>query len=125
MRHDLAPEANRVDFVLGKVVGDTADDRVHFRATQFLVLGLLTGGHLHERGAGEINLRLLFDHHDVVAHAGHVRAAGGRASEDQADGRNLSFRTLSQMTKTCSTRNEYLILLWQVGASGFDAGNAR
>ena len=42
---------------------------MHLGAAERLVVGLLAGGHLHQRRAAEEHLGLLLDHHGVVAHA--------------------------------------------------------
>ena len=85
---------------------------MHFGAAELFVIGLLARSHLHEWRPREIDLSLLFDHHDVIAHAGHVRAPRRRASKDETDRRNLVFGALREMTETRATRNENLILLW-------------
>ena len=91
---DLAAEADAVELVDGEVVGEPADPRVHLGAAERLVVALLAGRHLHERWPAEEHLRALLDHHDVVAHARHVRAAGGRVAEHDGDGRNARRRQL-------------------------------
>ena len=82
------PRRMRVELVDGEVVGQAGDAGVHLGAAERLVVGLLAGGHLHQRRAGEEHLGPLLDHHDVVAHAGQVRAAGGRVAEDERDRRD-------------------------------------
>ena len=84
---DLASEPQGVDLVDGEVVGAAGDPRVHAGAAERLVVGVLTGRHLHQRRPGEKDLRLPLDHDRVVAHAGDVRAARGRVAEDERDGR--------------------------------------
>ena len=71
---DLAAEADRVELVDGEVVGETRDPRVHRAPPNSSSVEVLAGGHLHQRGAAEEDLRRLFDHDDVVAHPGHVGA---------------------------------------------------
>ena len=89
---------------------------MHLGAAELLVVGVLAGRHLHERRAGEVDLRLLLDHDDVVAHAGDVRAAGGRAAEHEADRRDASLRAPREIAEAAATRDEDLRLVRQVGA---------
>ena len=84
--HDLAPEPDGVGLVDGQVVGQAGHPGVHRGTTQLLVGRLLAGGHLDQRWSAEEDLGALLDHHDVVAHARHVGAAGGRVAEDQGHG---------------------------------------
>jgi hypothetical protein len=49
--------------VLGEEVGQAGDPRVHLRAAERFVVGLLAGRHLHERRAAEEHLGLLLHHH--------------------------------------------------------------
>ena len=72
----------------GEVVGEPGDPRVHLGAAQRLVVGLLAGGHLHQRRPAEEHLGLAVDQDRVVAHAGHVGAARGRVAEHQRHGRH-------------------------------------
>ena len=73
----------------GEVVGEPGDPGVHLGAAERLVVGLLAGGHLHQRRTAEEHLGALLDHDDVVAHARDVGAAGGRVAEHQRDRRPL------------------------------------
>ena len=60
---------------------------MHLGAAEGLVVGLLAGGHLHQRRPGEEHLGTFLDHHHVVAHPRDVRAAGGGIAENEGDGR--------------------------------------
>jgi hypothetical protein len=66
----------RVELVLGEVVGQATRARVHLGAAERLLVDLLVDGHLHERRAAEVGGAALLDEDRVVAHAGHVGAAG-------------------------------------------------
>ena len=98
---------------------------MHLGATERLVVGLLTGRHLHQRRTAEEDLRLLLDHHRVVAHARHVGAAGGRVAEDQRDRRLLGGRGAGDVAEELPARDEDLLLRRQVRAAGLDQGDGR
>ena len=61
---------------------------MHLAAAQLLVVGVLPGGHLHQRGAAQIHARALADEDIVVAHPRLVRAARRRAAEHDRDRRD-------------------------------------
>ena len=122
---DLPAEAERVALVVGEVVGQPGDAGVHLGAAERLVVGLLAGRHLHQRRAAEEDLRPLADHHHVVAHARHVRAAGGGVAEDQRDGRDAGRGQPGQVAEDPPARDEDLRLGRQVGAAGLDQVDQR
>ena len=118
--HDLAAEPDAVELVDCEVVGKTADPRVHLGAAERLVVALLAGRHLHQRRTAEEDLRALLDHHDVVAHARHVRAAGRRVAEHDGDRRDAFRRELGDVVERLPAGDEDLALRRQVGAAGLD-----
>ena len=93
---------------------------VHLGAAERLVVGVLAGRHLHQRRAAEEDLRPLPHHHHVVAHPGHVRAAGGGVAEDQRDGRDAGGGQPGQVAEDPPARDEDLRLAGQVGAARLD-----
>jgi hypothetical protein len=74
---DRAQDLQRVVVVLGQVVDDAGDARVHVAAAELLRGDLLAGRGLHERRAAEEDRALLAHDHGLVAHRGDVGAAGG------------------------------------------------
>ena len=124
-RHDPPPDPDRVALVLGEVVGQARGPGVHLGAAERLVVGLLAGRHLHQRRAAEEHLGLLLDHHRVVAHAGHVGAAGGGVAEHQRDGRVLRGRRPGDVAEQLAARDEDLLLGRQVRAAGLDQRDRR
>ena len=68
----------------------------------------------------EEDLRAAVDHHHVVAHAGHVGAAGGGVAEDQRDRRDAGGREPGEVAEQLPARDEDLLLRRQVGAAGLD-----
>ena len=122
---DAAADADGVELVDGEVVGQTRSAGVHLGAAERLVVGLLAGGHLHQRRAGEEHLRALLDHHDVVGHAGDVGAAGGGVAEHQRDGRDARRRQPGQVAEHLAAGDEDLLLGGQVGAAGLDERDHR
>ena len=123
--HDAAADPDRVEFVDGEVVGQTRSAGVHLGAAERLVVGLLAGGHLHQRRAGQEHLRAFLDHHDVVGHAGDVGAAGGGVAEHQRDGRDARRRQPGQVAEHLPAGDEDLLLGRQVGAAGLDQRDHR
>ena len=65
----------------------------------------------------------LFHHHGVITHPREVRASCGRASEDDAHGRDLRFGALGEATKRGSAGGEYLGLVGEVGPGGLRQGD--
>ncbi len=124
MGHDLAPQPQRVELVLGEVVADAAHRRVHPRAAELFVLGVFARGHLHQRRTGEIHLGLVLHHHHVVAHPRQVRAARGAAPEHQAHGRDPVLRALRQAAEAGAAAHEDLVLVGEVGAGALDQADA-
>ena len=118
--HDLPADAQGVELVDGEVVGEAADPGVHLGAAEALVVALLAGGHLHERRAAEEHLRALLDHHDVVAHARHVGAAGGRVAEHEGDRRDRRAGQAGEVAERLAAGDEDLALVRQVGAARLD-----
>ena len=116
-RDDAAADADGVELVEGEVVSQTRSAGVHFGAAQRLIVGLLAGGHLHQRRAGQEDLRALLDHHHVVGHAGDVGAARGGVAEHQRDGRDARGRQPGQVPEHLPAGDEDLLLGGQVGAA--------
>ena len=123
--HDLAADPDRVELVDGEVVGAARGAGVHRGAAERLVVGVLAGGHLDQRRAGQEDLAAPVDHDDVVAHAGHVRAAGGAVAEDQRDRRDPLGRQPGEVAEPATARDEDLRLRGQVGAARLDQADVR
>ena len=91
---------------------------MHPGPAELLVVGVLPGGHLHQRRPAEEHLRAAVDHHDVVAHARDVGPAGGGVAEDQGDRRDARRGQLGDVTEDPAARQEDLRLGGQVGPAG-------
>ncbi len=52
-----------------------------------------------QRRPGQEHLGAFLDHHDVIGHARHVRAAGRRVAEHQRDGRDARRRQPGQIAE--------------------------
>ena len=122
---DAAADADGVELVDGEVVGQTRSAGVHLGAAERLVVGLLAGGHLHQRRPGQEHLGAFLDHHDVVGHAGDVGTAGGGVAEHQRDGRDARRRQPGQVAEHLAAGDEDLLLRGQVGAAGLDQRDHR
>ena len=92
---------------------------MHRGTAQLLVGRLLAGGHLHQRRSAEEDLGALLDHHDVVAHARDVGAAGRRVAEDEGHGGQGRGRTAGEVAERPPSGDEQLGLGGQVGAARF------
>ncbi len=115
--HDVAPHSDGVHLVGGQVVGQARCPCMHRGTAQLFVSRLLAGGHLHQWRATEEHLGALFDHDDVVAHAGHIGPAGGGVAEHdghRGDGRR---RQPGQVPERPPARDEQLGLGRQVSPS--------
>ena len=93
---------------------------MHFGTAEGFVVGVLTGGHLHQRRSGEEYLGAFLDHDHVVGHAGNVGTARGGVAEHEGDGGNSGGGQLRQVAEHASTGDEYFLLRGQIGATGFD-----
>ena len=89
-RDDAAHDRQRVLVVVGQVVGDAARARVQVAAAELLGRHLLAGRRLHERRAAEEDRALLAHDHALVAHRGHVGAAGRAGAEHGGDLRDAA-----------------------------------
>ena len=98
---------------------------MHLRPAERLVVGLLAGGHLHQRRAAEEDLGRLLDHHGVVAHPRDVGAAGRRVAEDQRDRRLLAGAGPGQVAEDLAAGDEDLLLRGQVRAARLDQRDRR
>ena len=89
---DLSRERERVLVGDGEVVGDAGAPRVECRAAELLGRHVLTGRGLHERRAADEDRAGSLDDHGLVAHRGHVGAAGGAGSHHDGDLRDVPRR---------------------------------
>lgn len=80
-----AGEGDCVGVVDGEVVGDARDGRMHLAAAEILVGDDLAGGGLDEGRTREEDVALLLNDDALVAHGGHVGAAGGAGAHDDGD----------------------------------------
>ncbi len=87
---------------------------MHLGAAQLLVGGLLAGGHLHQGWATQEHLGPFLHHHRVVAHAGHVRPAGGGVAEHEGDGGDAELGELGEIAEPLAAGEEHLGLVGQV-----------
>ena len=117
---DLASDPDAVPLVDREVVGEPRDPRVHRGAAELLVVGHLAGGHLDQGRAAEEHLGPPVDEHRVVAHRGHVRAAGGGVAEDQRDGGDPQRRELGEVAEDLPGGDEEVGLGGEIGAAGLD-----
>ena len=87
-RDDRAARLERVRIVLGEIVGDAGEPRVHVGAAELLGRDVFAGGGFHQRRAAEENRPGALDDDRFVRHRRHVGAAGRARSHDDGDLRN-------------------------------------
>ncbi len=110
LRHHLAAQADAVGIVLGHVVGDAGDGRVH----------LLAGGGAQQRRPGQEHLGPPLHHDDVVGEAGEVGAARRRRAVHDRDLRDARRRETRLVAEGLAALDEDLRLVIEVGAAGLD-----
>ena len=111
--------------VRGVVVRHPRHLGVHGGPAELLLVGVLTGRHLHQRRAAEEDLGLVVDHDHVVAGAGQVGPAGGRRPEDQRDGGDGRGRQGGDVAEDLARGQVELQLVGQVGAARLDQEDHR
>ena len=92
VRDDRSTQRERVLVVERLVVGHTGTSRVHLRPTQLLGRDVLAGRRLHERRAAQEDRSGALHDDGLVAHRGHVRAAGSARTHDQRHLRDRGCR---------------------------------
>ena len=93
---------------------------MHGRPAQLLVGRLLARRHLDQGRAAEEDLGPLLDHNDVVAHARHVRPAGGGVAEHQRHRGQRRRRVAGEVPEGPAAGDEELGLGGQVGTARLD-----
>ena len=125
---DAADDRQRVLVVVGQVVGDAARARVQVAAAEVLRGDLLAGRGLHQRRAAEEDRALLADDHALVAHRGHVGAAGRAGAHHRGDLRDPACRhrrLVEEDPAEVLAVGEDLVLQRQERAAGVDEVDAR
>ncbi len=128
IRHDLADDRERVRVVVGEVIGDARNARVHVAAAELFGGHLLAGRRLHKRRSAEKDRSVALDDHRFVAHGRNVRAAGGARAHDCRDLRNALTRHARLIVENPSevlAVGEHVGLQRQERAAGIDQVNAR
>ena len=114
--------------ILGEMVDDAALLRVEVAAAEVLGADLLARRRLHQRRAAEEDRALVADDHALVAHRGHVGAAGGAAAHhagDLGDALRAHLRLVEEDAAEMVAVGEDLGLVRQVGAAAVDQIDAR
>ena len=78
LAQEIADDAQRVAVILGQIVAEPGNGRVHFGAAEFLLGRDLTGRRHEQRRAGEKGPRTATHHDDVIGQAGLVGASRRR-----------------------------------------------
>ena len=109
---DGARDLERVRVVVGEVVGDARQARVHVGAAKLLGRDVLARGGLHERRSAEKDGAGALDDHRLVRHRRHVRAAGRARAHHDGNLRQTRPPTFAPGCRRC-------------GRSGRDRGRPR
>ena len=121
-------DPQRVAVVVRQVVGDAGGLRVQVAAAELLGGHHFAGRGLHQRRTAEEDRALVADDHRLVAHRGHVRAAGGARAEHRGDLRNAvgaHRRLVVEDAAEVLAVGEHLVLPGQERAAGVDQVDAR
>ena len=114
--------------ILGKMVDDAALLRMQVAAAEILRADLFARRRLHQGRAGEEDRALFADDHALVAHRGHVGAAGGAAAHhagDLGDALRAHLRLVEEDAAEMVAVGEHLGLMRQVRAPAVDEIDAR
>ena len=114
VRHDFAAQTDGVHLVVSEVLGQAGDLGVLLRAANRLGVGDLTGGHLHQRRAGEEGIGLLLDEDVVIAQTRLVRPASGRRAEGDTHRRDLHLGEFDHLVKESTGLRE---MCWHNGGT--------
>ena len=97
---------------------------MHFGATQFLIVRLLTGCCLEQCGAGQVGLAVALHADHIITHPGHVGTARRRGSVQYHESRYTGGTQSRQAGEDSATFHPHLHLVFQqVGASTFHQVN--
>ena len=113
--------------VLGEVVDDAGDARMHVAAAEVLGGNHFAGRRLDQRRAAQEDRALVLDDDRLVAHRRHVGAAGGARAEDGGDLRDALRRQVGLVEEDAAEMflvREDLVLHRQEGAAGIDQVDA-
>ena len=127
-RDDRPAQRQRVRVVVGEVIGDAGEPRVHVGAAELFGRHFLAGRGLHERRAAQEDRAGALDDDRLVGHRRHVRAAGRARTHDDGDLRNAlgrHARLVEEDPAEVLAIGKDLGLQRQKGAAGVDEVDAR
>ncbi len=114
--------------VLGEMIGDAGDRRVHVGAAERFGVDDFAGRSLHQRRAAEEDRALFLDDDRLVAHRRHVGAAGRARAHDDGDLRNVErahARLVVEDAAEVVAVGKHFVLQRQERAAGIDQVDAR
>ena len=127
-RHRLTGQGQRMRVVVGEVIGNAREPRMHVAAAEVLGAHLLPGRGLHQRRAGEKD-RALVAHDDAhIRHRrniGPARGAGSHHHRDLGDGAGRHLGLIVEDAPEMLAVGKDLVLVRQVRAAAvhqIDAG---
>ena len=126
---DGAPgQLERVVIVVGDVVGDAGNPRMHVGAAELLGRYLLAGRRLDQRRPAQKDRALALDDDAFIRHCRHVGPAGRARTHDHGDLRNAGRRHPRLVVEDAAEMvavGKDLVLGRQEGAAGIDQIHAR
>ena len=127
VRDDVARDRERMRVVLGEMIGDAGDRRVHVGAAERFGVDDFAGRRLHQRRTAEEDRALFLDDDRLVAHRRHVRAAGRARAHDDRDLRNAErahARLVVEDAAEVIAIRKHLVLQRQERTAGIDEVDA-
>ena len=124
--HEVAAQQDAVRVVLGEVLDESRDRRVHLGAAELLLVRDLAGRRLRERRPRERRHAVLADADHVVAHAGVVGAAGRRRAVQERDRRDAGRAALREPLEHAPALRPHLDLVREeIGSGALDEMDER
>jgi hypothetical protein len=124
---DAARNGQGMVVVLGQVVADAGDPRMHVAAAEVLGADHFAGCRLHQRRTAEEDGALVLDDDRLVRHGRHVGTARRAGTHDDADLGNAQRRHVGLVVEDAAevvAVGENIVLGRQVGAAGVDQVDA-
>ena len=127
MLHGVARHRQCVLVVVGELIGDAGDARVHVAAAERFRVDDFAGRRAHQRRAAEEDRALFLDDDRFVAHCRHVSAAGGARSHHHRElryaGRREARLVVEDAAEVIAVRED-LVLQRQERAARIDEVDA-
>ena len=77
MRDDVTADAQCVGLILGEVITQAGDPRMHVGTAEGFIVGVFIDRHLHQWRPAQVHPRGILLQHHVIAHPRHIRTTSG------------------------------------------------